>query len=103
MRTLTRRFERVVYEVLGGGGAPDVGRGEHVMQIWMIGQATPDVPVLHSLGATTVLHRADDNASLPDWIVEMPAPAGDDRSAAEAWIANHWTTQSRCIRWQRAG
>jgi len=102
MRTLTRRFERVIYEVLGGVAAPDVGRGEHVTQIWMSGRATLDMPALHSLGATTVLHRADDNASLPDWIVEMPAPAGADRSAAEAWIAHHWKTQSRRIRWRRA-
>ena len=102
MRTLTRRFERVIYEGLGNFGAPDMDE-EHMLQIWMVRCATPDIPILRSLGAQSVMHRADDNASLPDWIVEIPARADGDRSAIETWVARNFNMQATLVRWQRAG
>ena len=103
MRTLTRRFERVIYDALDDFGAPDIGHGKHMLQIWLISRTTPDVPILRSLGATTVLHRADGNATLPDWIVEMPASEDGNRSAIETWMARQPRMQATRVRWQRTG
>lgn len=101
MRTLTRRFERVIYDEIESRTAQEVGSGERMMQLWLAGGGHPDFTGLRSLQAT-VLNRSDNNARLPDWIVEIPLQGFDER-AIGAWSAGHAALQSTRVAWQRVG
>ena len=101
MRTLTRRFERVIYDEVEAFAALAVGVGECMMQLWMAGGAKPDFAALRALSATTVLRRCDDNARLPDWIVEIADHGDRTKHALEHWIAGHSTLGASTVRWQR--
>ena len=101
MRTLTRRFERVIYDEIENLAAQEVGSGERMLQLWLAGSVQPDFTDLRSLPAT-VLQRSDDNASLPDWIVELPLQGFDER-AIDAWSTGHAALQVTRVTWQRAG
>ena len=101
MRTLTRAFERVIYDEVERFSAQEVGAGERMMQLWLAGSAHPDFSGLRSLPAR-VLHRSDDNARLPDWIVELPLKGFEER-AIDAWSAGHAALQWTRVTWQRVG
>ena len=101
MRTLTRRFERVIYDEIEAFAALELGVGERVLQLWLAGVATPDFAALRALSATMVLRRCDDNARLPDWIVEIADHGDRTQHALEHWIAGHSTLEASTVRWQR--
>ena len=99
MRTLTRRFERVIYAIHGGLDQPSAPLGRPLMQLWLVGLQTPDAEALKVAGTTAVLRRTDDNASLPDWIVEIPDPS----NASETERAQQRGCEATRVRWQRVG
>ena len=100
MRTLTRRFERVLYELQTAMTTPpDVAPGERLIQIWLAGDQKPDFDALRST-ATIVLRRGDDNKRLPDWIVELPANSVSEHTI-DPWIARHPSLQATRVVWQR--
>jgi hypothetical protein len=100
MRTLTRRFERLLYESLGTLAALDVGPAAQIGQIWMCG-ARDCVPNAEALCPTpvTILQRTDDNTRLPDWIIEMSADEADQ--AIASWIARQPLGHATIVRWER--
>ena len=95
MRTLTQRFERVIYAQIVDFAPLAVNRTAQMSQIWMSGTA----PNVEALPAGTILQRTDDNKRLPDWIIELSAD--EDAHAIRAWIAHQSHTQSTTVRWER--
>ena len=94
MRTLTRRFERVIYAQIAGT-ALAVRRAAPMMQIWMSGTA----PNVEALPSRTILQRTDDNKRLPDWIIELSAD--EDDLAIAQWTTRQLHTEETVVRWER--
>ena len=102
MRNRTRRFERVIYDEARFGAEREVVVGERLVQVWLTGDGTPDVDALNALPAATSLHRTDENARLPSWIVEAPID-GRSQQALDAWIARLAGLQAMRVTWERVG
>ncbi len=115
MRTLTRRFERVLYafEFSGANSPADETLGTLVAQIWIqriIPAATeafsPSAVIEQSqfTDAANVLSRLDANVRLPEWIIETRADRYDDLTAViESWGATHPQVQTTNVGWEKVG
>lgn len=105
MRTLTRRFERVLYEEHADGLAPaEVGKGAHLTQIWVSDACgAPDIgSLLRSGSVDRLLERMDGNTRLPDWIIELSSTeTGRGAAAMRTWLAHQPTMRSVTLRWER--
>ena len=105
MRTLTRRFERVLYALARTTGhlADTLTPGAVLAQIWvqqLAADALSDTATLP--GETAVLRRLDDNTRLPQWIVEAPANRARDLAAlVSRWTSSHPQIQTTSIAWER--
>jgi hypothetical protein len=101
MRTLTRRFERVIYAQAVHAAALAVSQTSQMMQIWMSGdtRSAPSIEALRSTPAAALLQRTDDNRRLPDWIIEMAV--NEDEHAIASWIARQSHTEATIVRWDR--
>ena len=104
MRTLTRRFERIIYAQVETGASPEAPPAERIIQVWLTGDTALDFEALRSDATPTMLlYRTDDNARLPDWIVEVPASVGDDQwGTIKAWIGQHPMMRATTLLWYRA-
>lgn len=94
MRTLTRRFERVLYRVESGADSIAAAPGG-VVQCWVQSLAPGIVHAtqlaepqwLRVKSPAAVLRRMDANAGVPDWIIEVPAERREAlASAIQSWI-----------------
>jgi hypothetical protein len=115
MRTLTRRFERVLYTF--------DSKGMHVRLAKSIGTLIAHAWIYHSdatatdkgspiaalastqlANAATILHRQDDNTRLPEWIIEAPARSRAMLAVSiSSWIASDPQLQATSFLWERVG
>ena len=101
-RPLPRRFERVIYDEVQGFAVCEAAAGDRVTQLWLMAGAPMVIDSLHVLSPTAILRRADDNARVPEWIVDL-LPDGVDDRAIDDWIAEHAHLQATSVTWQRVG
>lgn len=105
MRTLIRRFERVLYGLARTTGhlADTLAPGAVLAQVWvqrLAADALSDTATLP--GETVVLRRLDDNTRLPQWIVEAPASRTRDLAAlVSRWASSQPQLQTESIEWER--
>lgn len=102
MRTLTRRFERILYSdpaPLAAGAATFDAR---IAQAWIYGGL--DIAAIDPLlptGTTRRLQRLDENSRLPTWIIEAPASDFMPMTQAIAAAALHPQARITTLLWER--
>jgi len=113
MRTLTRRFERVLYAVSSTDAHVTVTEtiGALIAHAWIHHSdrtATTDVPPIATIeskllaSAATILGRQDDNTRLPEWIIETPARGRAVLAATiDSWAATHPHARATSFLWER--
>jgi hypothetical protein len=115
MRTLTRRFERVLYAFDSTGTHVPVAKsiGTLIAHAWIYhsdSTATDKVSPIGALASTqlanaaNILDRQDDNTRLPKWIIEAPARSRAALAGSiSSWIETHPQFQATTFLWERVG
>jgi hypothetical protein len=102
MRTLTRRFERVLYSDPAALAAGTAALGARLAQAWIYGEF--DMAKLDPLlptGPTRRLQRLDENSRLPNWIIEAPASDFKPMTQTVAAAALHPQARITTLLWER--
>jgi hypothetical protein len=115
MRTLTRRFERVLYAFDSNGTHVSVGEtiGALIAHAWIHhsdATATDSMSSIAAIASTqlanaaNILDRQDDNTRLPEWIIETPARSRAVLATSiSSWIAPHPHLRATSFLWERVG